>query len=126
MDDKPIVIIDDDETILEMLKDVLTTENYKVIIYNEPKKALNDIINGLNCFVILTDIAMPELDGYSLYQKIKQKRDDIEVIFMTGFGYDFKHTIVRAKLEGLKYCLYKPFEPIKLFKILNKIKEEKK
>lgn len=118
---KKIIILDDDETILNTLKDLLTTEDYEVILYNDPKKCMDDLLNGYECSVLLTDIGMPELDGYSLYMIIKDKRPEINVIFMTGFRYDYKHNIVKAKLDGLKYCLYKPFKINKLLNMLNEL-----
>lgn len=120
-----IIILDDDDTILATLKDFLVLENYEVILFTDPKKCLEELLNGYKCDFLLTDIGMPELDGYSLYKIIKDKRTDISVIFMTGFRYDYKHNIVKAKLEGLKYCLYKPFKITKLINILKKIEEER-
>jgi DNA-binding response OmpR family regulator len=116
---KKIIILDDDESILGTLKDFLLLENFEVILFTDPKKCLSELINGAECDFLLTDIGMPELDGYSLYMKLKDERTDIKVIFMTGFRYDYKHNIVKAKLEGLKYCLFKPFKLSKLLNVIN-------
>ena len=49
------------------------------------------------------------MDGYETFHKIREVRPGTPVILMTGFGYDPKHSIVKARQEGLQTVLYKPF-----------------
>jgi two-component system, sensor histidine kinase SagS len=58
---------------------------------------------------ILTDIRLPDMTGYEVYSKLRQAQPRARVILMTAFGYDPHHSIVKARQEGLRFVLYKPF-----------------
>ena len=60
--------------------------------------------------LVLSDIRMPGHNGYELFNAIKASTPGCPVIFMTGFGYDPNHCIIRANAEGLAAVLYKPFK----------------
>jgi len=60
--------------------------------------------------LVISDIKMPNCDGYQIFSAIKDSRPQCPVIFMTGFGYDPSHSIIRARQEGLAAVLYKPFK----------------
>ncbi len=52
--------------------------------------------------------------GYDCFSALREHAPGLPVIFMTGFGYDPGHSIVRARREGLHGVLYKPFRPDQL------------
>jgi len=52
--------------------------------------------------------------GYDCFCALRESAPGLPVIFMTGFGYDPGHSIVRARREGLHGVLYKPFRPDQL------------
>jgi CheY-like chemotaxis protein len=81
-------------------------------------KALQMIMSG-KVDLVLTDIAMPDMDGYELFWRVKDYDDKIPVIMMTGFGYDPNHVLVRAKVDGLKDVLFKPFDVEKLVELID-------
>lgn len=58
---------------------------------------------------ILSDIRLPDLSGYELLMLLKERFESPPLILMTGFGYDPGHVIVKARQEGLKSVLFKPF-----------------
>ncbi len=62
----------------------------------------------------LTDIRLPDLDGYEVFRKLREAQPGMPVILMTGFGYDPTHSIVKARQEGLQTVLYKPFRSDRL------------
>ncbi len=116
---KIICIVDDEEDLVENLKIELEAirPNWKIITFSEGMKAIQEIVKG-NVDLVVTDIAMPDMDGYELFWRIKDYDENIPVIMMTGFGYDPNHVLVRAKVDGLKDVLYKPFETEKLVDII--------
>jgi CheY-like chemotaxis protein len=57
----------------------------------------------------LTDIRLPDMTGHEVFSKLRQVQPRVRVILMTAFGYDPSHSIVKARQEGLRYVLYKPF-----------------
>jgi CheY-like chemotaxis protein len=58
---------------------------------------------------ILVDIRLPDLSGYDAYRRLRDAQPQARVVLMTAFGYDESHSIVRARQDGLRYLLYKPF-----------------
>lgn len=58
---------------------------------------------------VVVDIHLPDRSGYEVYHGLRQVRPNARIILMTGFGYDPGHSIVKARQEGLKHVLYKPF-----------------
>jgi CheY-like chemotaxis protein len=59
--------------------------------------------------VILVDIRLPDMGGYEMFRRLRQAQPQARVILMTAYGYDPSHSIVKARQEGLRYVLYKPF-----------------
>ncbi|MDP8226333.1 MAG: response regulator [Candidatus Celaenobacter polaris] len=106
---KTILIVDDEQDTLDYLSYVLPKKNYKVTTADNGFDALQ-IIREQHVDIILSDIAMPDMDGYELYSQIRDFDDTIPIIMMTGFGYDPNHVLVKAKKDGLHDIIFKPFE----------------
>jgi len=69
--------------------------------------------------LVLSDVVMPDMDGYQLYQTVKQTTPELPVVLMTAFNYDKDHIIKRSCLEGLQGVIFKkPVNPAMLKKIL--------
>jgi CheY-like chemotaxis protein len=69
--------------------------------------------------VIVSDVVMPDMDGYQLYQTVKKKMPNLPVVLMTAFNYDRDHIIKRSCLEGLQGVIFKkPVNPVILKKLL--------
>lgn len=58
---------------------------------------------------IVADIRLPDLSGYEVYRALREAQPSARVILMTGYGYDSGHSLVRARQEGLRHVLFKPF-----------------
>jgi len=67
---------------------------------------------------VLADIRLPDFPGYDVYQKLRQAQPKARVILMTTYGYDPSHAIVKARQEGLRLVLYKPFRIDQLLETL--------
>jgi CheY-like chemotaxis protein/GAF domain-containing protein/PAS domain-containing protein len=67
---------------------------------------------------ILADIRLPDLSGFETYQKLRKAQPQARVILMTNYGYDPSHSIVKARQEGLRHVLYKPFRVHQLLQAL--------
>jgi len=64
--------------------------------------------------VVLTDIRLSDANGYECFRRLREINSHVPIIMMTGFGYDASHSIVKARQEGLKAVLYKPFRRAQL------------
>lgn len=106
---KSILVIDDEEIIRTAVHDVLTKFGGQVEIAREGAEAMA-MIRQRTYDLVISDIKMPNCDGYQIFSAVKDSRPQCPVIFMTGFGYDPSHSIIRARQEGLAAVLYKPFK----------------
>src|SRR6056297_2293431 len=104
-----ILIVDDDQDFLDLIRFEVKQLGWDVIGVDNGYEALQ-ILREEDVDVVLTDIAMPDMDGYELYKQIRNFNDEIPIIMMTGFGYDPNHVLVKAKQSGLQDILFKPFE----------------
>ena len=71
--------------------------------------------------VIISDIRLPDMNGYELLVKLKDLMENVPMVLMTGFGYDPGHSIVKARKEGLRSVLYKPFRLDQLVSVVEEI-----
>src|SRR5205823_6936691 len=67
---------------------------------------------------ILADIRLPDVPGYEAYRKLREAQPQARVILMTSYGYDPSHTLVKARQDGLKHVLFKPFRVDQLLNAL--------
>ena len=116
-----ILIVDDEVSITDYLKMELEEccPDLEVICENEGYLALNRIMAG-GIDLLLTDIAMPDMDGYELYSRAKELNEYLPIIMMTGFGYDPDHIVVKSRKSGLQDVIFKPFD---IKKLTDKIKK---
>ncbi|MGB6592665.1 MAG: response regulator, partial [Candidatus Nitrosopolaris sp.] len=68
---KKILVVDDEYDISLTIKIVLEENGFKVDSFTKASEALEKVRTGLYDLVIL-DVKMPEMDGFSLYEKIKK------------------------------------------------------
>jgi CheY-like chemotaxis protein len=73
--------------------------------------------------VILADIRLPDVSGYEMFRRLRQAQPQAQVILMTAYGYDPSHSIVKARQEGLRSVLYKPFRIDQLLDALENLNE---
>jgi CheY-like chemotaxis protein len=58
---------------------------------------------------VFLDVKPPDMGGYDCYRRFKAARPASTLALTTGFGYDVAHSIVKARQDGLRYVLFKPF-----------------
>lgn len=97
-----LLIVDDDLDLTMSLKVMLSTryQELNVVTASGGIEAMRMIRQG-GVNAVLTDVAMPDMDGCELYSQISTFNPEIQVIMMSAY-YDAKHTLVRSKLLGLK------------------------
>ncbi|HON11291.1 MAG TPA: response regulator [Chitinispirillaceae bacterium] len=108
-----ILVVDDEVDVLDFLKIYLESLGWEVTTVSTTDDAFKEL-DKQAFFLVLTDIAMPEMDGYEFISKIKDKQIPSEMALMTGFGYNPKHTLVKI-YKTIRYpCLFKPFNRAKV------------
>lgn len=106
---KKILIVDDEPDILDILSFHLEGFGWETELASTPYEALEKLDNR-DYFLIITDIAMPGMDGYELITELNRKNCSSQIALMTGFGYNPKHTLVRINQKHKYPLFFKPFE----------------
>ncbi len=115
---KRILIVDDNEINLEIMKNQIEFLGYCVTTALSGSIALNKIKQG-NYDLVLTDLDMPDMDGYELVKKIHQVKPQLPVIAETASDYDL--TPEKFRDLGFSGYLLKPFDEEVLKKKLENI-----
>lgn len=106
---KHILIADDEDIIRETIAEVLAGAGAIVTTAKDGNEAVR-LIRASSFDLVLSDIKMPNRNGYEVFAAAREAREDCAVILITGFGYDPEHSVVRASREGLAGVLFKPFK----------------
>jgi PAS domain S-box-containing protein len=119
-----ILVLDDDLSVVNSLADLLRAERCIVHCATRPSAAFG-ILRNVKLDAIISDVVMPEMDGYEVYMAVKQERPDLPVILMTAYYYDKDHIMKRARLRGLEGSLFKkPVNPSKLRQTLIQVRQK--
>jgi PAS domain S-box-containing protein len=106
-----ILIVDDDIGICSTLEEILTAAGCTVETSNDGAQALS-LIASSEFDVVLSDVVMPNMDGYELYEAIRDRYPTLPVLMMTAFHFDKDHIIKRSRLRGLEGVIFKkPVDP---------------
>ena len=103
-----ILVIDDDEVVLGVLKDLLELRSFEVLTAQEGRAGL-EVFRNNRPDLVITDISMPELDGLQVLRRIRDMDECVPVILVTGHG-DLDNAL-RALRRGAYDFLLKPINP---------------
>ena len=104
---RPILLIDDDKDICELLQLVLESEGYRTAVANDGATAWRQLNDGLQPALIILDWMMPRMDGEQFLNKLSASRlAKVPVIVMSG--NDAIHGKAATLTRGC--CLKKPVE----------------
>ncbi len=121
---KHVLVADDEPKIRRIIGDVLRHRGCEVTICDSGVSAIEAInarvAAGQRYDLVVSDIKMPDRNGYEVFSAVRRLMGGVPVILMTGFGYDPHHSIVRASQEGLHAVLFKPF-PVE--RLLDEVKK---
>lgn len=116
---KRILVADNDEQVRRAAHEVLARYGCEVETAHNGDEALL-MVRTFPYDVVLVDIRLPDMTGYDCFCQIREHDAQLSIVFMTGFGYDPGHSIVKARQQGLKSVLYKPFRLDQLLDELEK------
>ncbi len=103
---RTILVVDDEETVRNLLQRVLKEAGYDVITVASGHKAL-DKVSQCDVSLVLLDVKMPGLDGFQVLERIR-KTSNVPVIMLTAIG---EVTSVRDSLAlGADDYIRKPFK----------------
>jgi CheY-like chemotaxis protein len=123
---KLVLVADDEPKIRQIIRDVLRGKGCRVVVCKDGGEAIAELISSQSAGesgkfdLVVSDIKMPDHNGYEVFSAARKAYTGIPVILMTGFGYDPHHSIVRASQDGLQCVLFKPFQ---IDRLLDEVKK---
>lgn len=100
-----ILVVDDNEDILEFIREMLNMFEYSSVTAESGEKALDLLAGGQKFDLVISDINMPGISGIEMTEKIKKINPAMPVIIMTGYG----DKEIIGKQTGDEF-IKKPFE----------------
>ena len=101
-----ILVVDDEAALLGLTSEILSNMGYKVISAHNGEQAL-ELLKNNSIDLIITDVIMPEMDGYQLATRVKQTYPDIKIQLVSGFS-DNRHSGMIDD-ELFENIIHKPF-----------------
>jgi len=118
-----ILLMEDEHSIANGLKMVLTEEGYAVDLAMTGQSALDSFFN--NGFdLLVADLRLPDIDGFEVIKQVKAKRPETEVVVITG--YSSVYSAVDAMKLGVYDYLPKPFTEDEIKRAVSGALENKK
>jgi DNA-binding response OmpR family regulator len=118
MDNKKLLLVEDDENLGIVLKDFLEMEEYSVTHCMDGKAGL-DAFMKKNFSLAIIDIMLPLMDGFSLAEAIRKKNKNIPLIFLTAKS--LKEDKIRGFKTGADDYITKPFSTEELVLRINAV-----
>ena len=105
-----ILVVDDNADIRELLEILLTSEGYDVTLASSGEQALQLLHPELD--LVILDIMMPELDGFSAAREIRKFRPNLPIILLSARGEEYDK--IHGFELGIDDYVVKPFSPKEL------------
>jgi diguanylate cyclase (GGDEF)-like protein len=120
-----LLVVDDDEVILTMLKRILQGAGYSVETVNESQEAINKVQKQPGHYdVVITDLSMPGLSGLELLSALRQTDDLLMTVVMTGHAT--KENAVACLRQGAYEFIEKPVAGSQLVAVVEKALEHRR
>lgn len=118
----PILVIDDDQAMRNMLETVLLDEGYSVILARNGKEGL-ELAARQRPALVLLDLMMPVMDGWQFLEALKQMPElaDLPVLLLSAS----RQIVSTARDNPVKAYIPKPFELVKLLAYIDQYKQDR-
>jgi DNA-binding response OmpR family regulator len=115
-----VCLVDDEKDILSIMKKGLEQDRFIVHDFTDPRKALDHfLLNGKDYTVVIADIRMPVMNGFTFCRRIKESRPQTPVILMSAFEIgrsEFAKVMPHTTVDGF---IQKPISLRELRELLN-------
>lgn len=117
-DEQPtILVVDDEPSIARATERVLSKQGYRVAIASGGRQAI-DMARSTTCDAIVSDLAMPDMDGRALLRAVRASDLDVPFVFLTG-SPDLQSAIEAVEYGAFRY-LIKPVPMDELVDVVNR------
>lgn len=106
---KTILVVDDEPGVLELVKIILSRQGYEVLTAESGPKALETCAQHHSVIdLLLTDVMMPAMSGFTLVRGVRSLNPKLPVVYMTGGALA---GMADGELDAQSNLLKKPFDP---------------
>ena len=102
-----ILLVDDDLQVLGVLEAMLTSAGHDVKVTDDPQKAV-ELVWKEDFDLVITDLGMPKLDGWTVARRVKARNIMIPVIVLTGWGVQYEERDL--SMHGVDLLFPKPVD----------------
>jgi DNA-binding NtrC family response regulator len=117
-----VLVADDERFLRELIAEALEDEGYDVATAADGAEA-SQLLDQRGFDVVITDISMPELDGLTLFRRLRRDRPQTAVILMSAFG-TIPEAVTAMQEKAVSY-LHKPFDLQSLSTALDQIAQRR-
>lgn len=111
-----ILVIDDEEYLRKLVRLILEGDGYEVLEAGNGRSGL-EMYRQCKADLIITDLAMPEMNGLDFISEVTRDFLNVRIIAMTGFP-EWDSSLAQARLLGARETLHKPFTLEKLLEVV--------
>ncbi|MDR3557502.1 MAG: response regulator transcription factor [Syntrophobacteraceae bacterium] len=116
-----VLVIDDDEQFLNLMKTALSRNKFEVIVAHNGKQGIK-MCENTPVDLVITDLIMPEMEGLEVIMELKQKVPNLKILAVSGGGRnDPASYLDLATALGAKCALTKPFSMETLLKTVKQL-----
>ena len=110
---KRLLLVDDDPNLILLVRDYLEFRGYNVMTAENGRQAL-EVLENEDPDMIICDVMMPEMDGYTLVEQVRENisTNHIPFLFLSAKGHSTDK--VKGLNKGADVYMVKPFEPEEL------------
>ena len=101
-----ILVVDDEPALVELAKEILSTQGYHVLTASDGEQAL-EVLKKENVDLVLSDVIMPNMDGYQLAEQIQKNYPHIKIQMASGFADGRHDHMINNNLH--QNLLHKPY-----------------
>jgi PAS domain S-box-containing protein len=118
-----LLIVDDEQDILDVMRDSLESQGYKVFATSDSNVAM-DLYRRIfhEVVLVISDIAMPGIDGKELIRQIKGVNPDVKILAVSGYS---RYVAGNDEIKDIDGFLQKPFESYYLLSVVRRILDTK-
>jgi CheY-like chemotaxis protein len=113
-----VLVIDDEALMRKLVRKILIKEGYSVTTASGPPEALQKLSQS-NFDIVITDLRMPEVDGFSFVAQLRELHAATNLIVMTGFGD--AETADQVRAHGADEYITKPFNEREIQVIVERV-----
>jgi signal transduction histidine kinase/ActR/RegA family two-component response regulator len=113
-----ILVVDDEDYVRELLRDILESEGYEVVLADSGREALK--LFDADCFdAVFTDVGLPGMSGWELARAIRERNKRLPLAVITGWGEAVGSN--EQKEAQVDWVVAKPFTVARILEIAREV-----